>query len=69
MFLTPLRLTAVASAANAGIHKKILGSGSHHSSSSALHNNNYSSIMLRISNNGMEDNIKIVKSLKTLVDY
>ena len=27
--LTPLRLTAAASAADAGIHKKILGSGGH----------------------------------------
>ena len=34
--LIPLGLTAAASAADAGIHKKILGSGRH--SSSALHN-------------------------------
>ena len=31
-----LRLTAAASAADAGIHKKILGSGNHHSSSTRL---------------------------------
>ena len=47
----PLGLTAVASAADAGIHKKILGSG---------HNNT----TLIISNDEMEDIIKIVKSLK-----
>ena len=34
----PLGLTAVASAADAGIHKKILGSGRRHCSSSASHN-------------------------------
>ena len=47
--LIPLGLTAGASAAEVGIHKKILGSGHHHFSSSALpyhllssalHNNN-----------------------------
>ena len=47
--LIPLGLTAAASAANAGIHKKILGSG---------HNNTL------ISNNEIEDIIKIVKSLE-----
>ena len=36
--LIPLGLTAAASAADAGIHKKILGSGCLHSSSSASHN-------------------------------
>ena len=49
--LIPLRLTAAASAADAGIHKKILGSG---------HNNN---ITLIISNDEINDIIKIVKSL------
>ena len=48
--LIPLGLTAAASAADAGIHKKILGSG---------HNNNTT---LVISNNELEDIIKIVKS-------
>ena len=47
--LIPLGLTAVASAADAGIHKKILGSGN---------------TTLIISNNDMEDLIKIVKSLE-----
>ena len=50
--LIPLGLTAAASAADAGIHKKILGSG---------HNN---MTTLIISNNEMEDIIKIVKSLE-----
>ena len=47
--LIPLGLTAAASAANARIHKKILGSG--HTT-------------LTISNNEIEDLIKIVKSLE-----
>ena len=51
--LIPLGLTAVASAADAGIHKKILGSG---------HNNNTTTSI--IPNNEMEDIIKIVKSLE-----
>ena len=51
--LIPLGLTAAASAADAGIHKKILGSGN---------------TTLIISNNDMEDLIKIVKSLEIL-DY
>ena len=50
--LIPLGLTAAASAADAGIHKKILGSG---------HNNNTTLIIL---NDEMEDILKIVKSLK-----
>ena len=50
--LIPLGLTAAASAADAGIHKKILGSG---------HNN---TTTLIISNNEMDDIIKIVKSLE-----
>ena len=45
--LIPLGLTAAASAADAGIHKKILGSGT---------------TTLIISNDEMEDIIKIVKS-------
>ena len=50
--LVPLGLTAAASAADAGIHKKILGSG---------HNNNAT---LTISNDAMDDILKIVKSLE-----
>ena len=50
--LIPLGLTAVASATDAEIHKKILGSG---------HNN---TTTLIISNNEMEDIIKIVNSLE-----
>ena len=50
--LIPLGLTAAASTADAGIHKKILGSG---------HNN---TITLIISNDEIEDIIKIVKSLE-----
>ena len=49
--LIPLGLTAAASAADAGIHKKILGSG---------HNNT----TLIISNDEINDIIKIVKSLE-----
>ena len=48
--LIPLGLTAAASAADAGIHKKILGSGGH--------------TTLIISNKDMEDLIKVVKSLE-----
>ena len=52
--LIPLGLTAAASAADAGIHKKkILGSG---------HNNN--NTVLKISNDEINDTIKIVKSLE-----
>ena len=50
--LIPLGLTAATSAADAGIHKKILGSG---------HNN---TATLIISNDEMEGIIKIVKSLE-----
>ena len=56
--LIPLGLTAAASAADAGIHKKILGSGRHSSSAS------YNTTTLIISNKSMEDLIKIVKSLE-----
>ena len=52
--LIPLGLTAAASAAEAGIHKKILESGHNHPSSTTL----------IISNNEIEDIIKIVKSLE-----
>ena len=48
--LIPLGLTAAASAADAGIHKKILGSGNNST--------------LIISNKDMDDLIKIVKSLE-----
>ena len=48
--LIPLGLAAATSAADAGIHKKILGSGNN--------------IALTISNNELEDLIKIVKSLE-----
>ena len=47
--LIPLGLTALASAADAGIHKKILGSGT---------------TTIILSNDEMEDIIKIVKSLE-----
>ena len=50
--LIPLGLTAAASAADAGIHKKILGSG----------NNNNTTLI--ISNDEMGDILKIVKSLE-----
>ena len=50
--LISLGLTAAASAADAGIHKKILGSG---------HNNN---TILIISNEEMDDILKIIKSLE-----
>ena len=51
--LVPLGLTAAASAADAGIHKKILGSSSDHNNT-----------ILIISNDEMDDIIKIVKSLE-----
>ena len=51
-FLIPLGLTAAASAAEAGIHKKILGSGRNDTTT------------LTILNDEMEDTIKIVKSLE-----
>ena len=50
--LIPLGLTAVASAADAGIHKNILGSG---------HNNNTTLI---ISNEEMDNLLEIIKSLE-----
>ena len=54
--LIPLGLTAAASVADAGIHKTILGSGHNHPS----HNNT----TLIISNDEIEDVIKIIKSLE-----
>ena len=65
--LIPLGLTA-ATAADTGIHKKILGSDYHplsstlhnHSPSSASHNNT----LLIISNDEVKDIIRIVKSLE-----
>ena len=51
--LVPLGLTAAASAADAGIHKKILESGSDHNNT-----------ILIISNDEMDDILKIVKSLE-----
>ena len=50
-------MTAATATADAGKHKKILGSG--HDSSSALHNTK-----LIISNNEMKDIVKIVKYLE-----
>ena len=51
--LVPLGLTAAASAADAGIHKRILGSGSDHNNTTLI-----------ISNDEMDDLIKRVKSLE-----
>ena len=56
--LIPLGLTAAASAADAEMHKKMLGSG--RPSSSALYNNT----IIIISNDEMKDIIKTVKSLE-----
>ena len=52
--LIPLRLTAAASAEDAGIHKKILGSG-------------HNTTTLIISHDEMKDITKIVKSLEDSV--
>ena len=60
--LIPLGLTVAASAADAGIHTKILGCG--HRLSSSTSRNRPSSTMLIISNSEMNDIIKIVKSLE-----
>ena len=57
--LIPLGLTAAVAAADAGIHKKILGSGHNRPSSSFLLNT-----ALIISNDEIQDIIKIVKSLE-----
>ena len=61
--LIPLGLTTTSSTAEAGIHKNILGSRHNPPSSSASHNLP-SSTTLIISNNEIEDIIKIVKSLE-----
>ena len=55
--LLPLGLTAAASAADAGIHTKILGSGQPNNT------------ILIISNDEMDDILKIVKSLEILKYY
>ena len=55
--LIPLGWTAVASAADVGIHRKIIGPENSHSSSA-------SNTTIIISNNEIEDMIKIVKSLE-----
>ena len=54
--LTPLGLAAAASAADAGIHKKILGSG-------------HNTTTLIISNDEMDDIFKIINLFKILVYY
>ena len=58
--LIPLGLTAAASAADAGRHKKILGYGRCHSSCSASCNTK----VLMISKDEINDTIEIVKSLE-----
>ena len=55
-----LALTAATSAADVGIHKKVLASG-HHSSSSTLHIN---TTVLITSNDEMKKIVKIVESLE-----
>ena len=60
--LIPLGLTAAASAADAGIHKKILGSGHNRPSSSTSRNNTTTKLI--ISNNEIDDIIKTVKPLE-----
>ena len=63
--LIALGLTVTASAADAGIHKKILGSGRRHFSPSASHNNNdNNNNTTLISSDEMEDIIEVVKSLE-----
>ena len=57
--LIPLVWTAAASAGDAGIHKKVLGSA-HHPPDSTSHDNT----ILIISNDEIEDIIKIVKSFE-----
>ena len=60
--LIPWGLTAAASAADAGIHQKILGS--EHRTSSSASCNHPSSTTLIISNSEMNHIIKIVKSIE-----
>ena len=62
--LIPLGLTAAASAADAGIHKKILGSGNSSSSHNHLLPSASHNTVLIISNDEIEDIIKIVKYLE-----
>ena len=67
--LIRLVLNAAASAADTGIHKKILGSGRRHSSSSAPHKRPLdlalsNNTTLMISNDEMKDIVEIVKSLE-----
>ena len=57
--LIPLGLTAPASAADAGVHKKMLGPGKH-----PLDSASYNNTILIISNDEMKDIIKIGKSLE-----
>ena len=58
--LSLLGLTAAASAADVGIHKKILGSGHRHSFSASY--SDPSSRTLILPNNEMKDIIKIIKA-------
>ena len=58
--LIPLGLTAAASAADVGIHKKVLGSGKGPLNLALPHNN----ATLIISNDEMDNILKIVKSLE-----
>ena len=58
--LIPLGLTAAASEADAGIHRKTLGSG--HNKNNNNNNNNNNTLI--ISNDEIEDIINIVKSLE-----
>ena len=66
--LIPLGLTTAASAADSGIHEKILGSGHRHSFSltlrSPLRKAPHNNTTLITSSNDVEDLIKIVKSLE-----
>ena len=61
--LIPLGLTAAASTADAGIHKKILGSGHDNNNHNNNYNNNNNTVLI-ISNDEIEDIIKIVRSLE-----
>ena len=60
--LVPLGLTAAASTADAGIHKKILGPGERPLDLALPRNNNNTTLI--ISNDEMDDILKIVKSLE-----
>ena len=70
--LIPLGLTAAASAADAGIHKNILGSGRRHPSSLVLRpplRDVLNNATLIISNDETKDIIEIVKLSKILAYY